>query len=228
VFAIRREFDLSGRQFDTLIRRGLQHLIAGPEQVISVPFDNLFQIGVSQNEQFIAIAGRAQVAVAPNDRRDGIYLFNRNTGDVKYLAQYDSRSESVGSLSVSDRGDLLVFEEKGTVLLFGGSDGQLTLIDHHPGRLPTLLPDGSGYIFSYRGRLILTNDVTKRQLFSVPSVVGAIRVSPDSQFVAFGVDLSGDLSSTQLRICEVKTLTCVEGPKYSDWIAGRETFWMIQ
>jgi Tol biopolymer transport system component len=203
-------------------------LIAGPEQVISVPFDNLFQIGVSQNEQFIAIAGRAQVAVAPNDRRDGIYLFNRNTGDVKYLAQYDSRSESVGSLSVSDRGDLLVFEEKGTVLLFGGSDGQLTLIDHHPGRLPTLLPDGSGYIFSYRGRLILTNDVTKRQLFSVPSVVGAIRVSPDSQFVAFGVDLSGDLSSTQLRICEVKTLTCVEGPKYSDWIAGRETFWMIQ
>jgi hypothetical protein len=90
------------------------------------------------------------------------------------------------------------------------------------------MPDGQGFVYADRTELILNTGESRRELLSAPNVVGSIRVSPDSAFVAFGIDLFGDLSSTQLRICDLKTLACVDGPKYSDWIAARETFWVRQ
>jgi hypothetical protein len=72
----------------------------------------------------------------------------------------------------------------------------------------------------------LKDQKASRTLLSVRNVVGGIRVSPDAQFVAFGIDLSGDLSTSQLNVCELSTQSCVAGPKYTDFIAGRETFWI--
>lgn len=227
LFAVRREFDSSGRrQLDTLIRREVSPAGMGPEEVISTPFDNVFQCAPSQNEKFIAIAGRPRRNSTAKDTEDGVFLFDRDRGSIQYLAPYNNRSEDIHSLNVNDHGDLVLYEDKGTILTFATPSGQPTLINRHPGRLPVLLPEGQGYIYSDRGQLILADGTTKHQLFSAPNVVGGIRLSPDAHFVAFGVDLSGDLSSSQLKVCELNTLACVDGPKYSDWIAGRETFWI--
>ena len=65
----------------------------------------------------------------------------------------------------------------------------------------------------------------KRELLPAPKLVGGIRVSPDGRFVAFGVDEYGDLSETHLRICELNLKACMDGPKYTEWIAGKETYW---
>ena len=122
----------------------------------------------------------------------------------------------------------MIYEDKGVVLTFTGSNGELAQTAHHPGILPVLMPDGRGYIYADGAQLFLNTDGSSRQLLSVRNLVGAIRVSPDSAFIAFGIDHFGDLSSTQLRICELKTLDCVDGPKYWEWVAGRETFWIQQ
>ena len=63
----------------------------------------------------------------------------------------------------------------------------------------------------------------KHDISGSPGVVGGIRVSPDGKFLAFGEGFSG---YTRLRICELGTRTCQEGPTYTEWIAGRETFWI--
>lgn len=224
LFGVRRDFDQRGIPLDTLVRRELQKSGPGPEEIVSVPFDNVFQCAVSPNERFIVIAGRRQGL--PKEKRDGIFLYSRTDKRGQYLGPYASRGEDVRSINVSDIGDLVIYEDKETVLIFGEKNGELTLIDRHAGKLPVLMPDGRGYIYSDGGQLILNESKTKHGLLSAPNLVGAIRVSPDSQFIAFGMDLFHNLSSTQLRICEVKTRVCIDGPKYSDWIAGRETFWI--
>lgn len=226
LFASRRELDRRGNVSDTLIRRELRTSGAGPEEILPVPFTALFQFAVSLNERFMVIAGRLQGPTIAKDKRDGIFVLNRSTGSVHPLAPYASRTQDIRSFNVSDAGDLVIYEDKEAVMIFTGSDGHLTLTDHHAGKLPVLMPDGRGYVYSDRGQLILNDGKAKRKLLSSPNVVGAIRVSPGAQFLAFGIDLFGDLSSTELRICELKALACVDGPKYSDWIAGRETFWV--
>jgi hypothetical protein len=224
LFAIRREFNERGIPLDSLVRRELKTTGPGPEEVIASPFDNITQCAVSFNENVIAIAGRLRGGT--KDRRDGVFLYSRVSGNVQYLAPFNNLTEDIRSLNVSDRGDLLLYEDKGTVMLFKGPIGHLVASEQHPGKLPVLLPDGSGYIYFDRGQLILNEGNATRELLSVPNLVGAIRVSSDAQFVAFGVDLFGNLASTQLRICQLKTLGCIDGPKYSDWIAGKETFWI--
>jgi hypothetical protein len=48
LFAVRRQFDASGlHQFDTLIHRELRSSDASSEEIILVPFENLFQFAVS-------------------------------------------------------------------------------------------------------------------------------------------------------------------------------------
>jgi hypothetical protein len=226
LFASRREFDRRGNVFDTLIRRGLEKSGATTEEILPVPFTALFQFAVSPNERFMVIAGRLQDPSVEKDKRDGIFLVTRNTGSVHPIAPYPSLSQDFRSFNVSDAGDRVIYEDKETVMIFTGSDGHLTLTDHHAGKLPVLMPDGRGYIYSDRGQLILNDGKAKRELLRIPNVVGAIRISPDAQFMAFGVDPSGNLASTELKICELKTLACTDGRTYTDWIAGQETFWL--
>ena len=226
LFACRREFDSRGIPLDTLVRRELQASGPREEEIVPIPFTNLFQFAVSPNESFMVIAGRLQDPSVPRDKRDGIFVLNRKTGGLHPIAPYASLSQDIRSFNVSDDGDRVIYEDNGSVMIFSGPGGQTVSKDHHPGKLPALMPDGRGYVYLGGSELILNDGQTKRQLLSVSNVVGAIRVSPEAQFIAFGVDLFGDLSLSQLRICEVKTLACVDGPKYTDWIAGRETFWI--
>jgi hypothetical protein len=176
----------------------------------------------------MVIAGRLQDQKVDKDKRDGIFVLDRNTDTIHQIVPYASRSQDVRSLNVGDRGDLVIYEDKGFVLTYTGANGELAPIGRQPGNFPVLMPDGQGFVYADRTELILNTGESRRELLSAPNVVGSIRVSPDSAFVAFGIDLFGDLSSTQLRICDLKTLACVDGPKYSDWIAARETFWVRQ
>ncbi len=228
LFASRREFSARGTVRDTLIRRELTSAGAGPEETISVPFTALFQFAVSPNERFFVIAGRLQDTNVDKEKRDAIFVLDRKTGALDRIALYASLGQDVRSLNVGDKGDLVIYEDKGAVLTFTGAGGNRRLASRHSGRFPALMPDGGGYIYAESAQLILDEGETKRDLWSVPNLVGAIRVSPDSHFIAFGIDLFGDLSSTQLRVCELKTRGCENGPKYADWIAARETFWIQQ
>ncbi len=226
LFASRREFNARGNVHDTLIRRQLTSSGAGPEEAVPVPFSAFFQFAVSSNEAFLVIAGRLQDPTVDKDKRDGIFVFDRRTGALDRIAPYTSLGQDVRSLNVDDRGDVVIYEDKGNVLTFTGTGGSRELASHHPGKFPALMPDGRGYIYTDGRQLILHEREAERVLLKVPNVVGAIRVSPNSQFIAFGVDLFGDLSSTKLRVCELKAMTCEDGPRYADWIAGRETFWI--
>jgi hypothetical protein len=226
LFAVRREFSRRGDQFDTLIRRELQASQPGPEEIVPAPFSSLFQFAVSPNERFMVIAGRLAEPDVAKDKRDGIFLLNRTAGSVHPIAPYASLSRDIRSFNVSDAGDTVIYEDNETVMIFTGLGGHLTLTDHHAGKLPVLMPDGQEYVYSDRGQLISNKGKARRELLSISNVVGAIRISPDGQFMAFGVDPLGNLASTELKICELKTLACVNGPTYTESIAGREAFWL--
>jgi len=228
MFATRRQFDTRGYVFDTLIRRELKPSGPASEEIVPVPFAVLFQFAVSSNERFMVIAGRPKDSGTEGDERDGLFLLDRTDVSVRPVAPYEALSQGVRSLNVNDLGDRVIYEDNGTVMVFAGVDGLLRLADHHAGTLPVLMPDQRGYIYSFRGQLILKDGQKRHELLNASDVVGAIRVSPDGQFIAFGVDLFHNLNLTRLTICDLKERTCMEGPKYSDWIAGRETYWIKQ
>ena len=87
------------------------------------------------------------------------------------------------------------------------------------------MPNGKGYFYANDESLLWDNGKSKREILSATHVIGAIRVSPDANFVAFGVGVERD-GETQLRVCDLRTKACVNDPRYVDWIAGRETFWI--
>jgi len=224
LFAVRRVFDRRGLEppRDTLIRRSLEGA-GGDEEIISLPLVNIFRCAVSTNERFMIIAGRLKDP-AVGTLRDGIFILDRSNGEVQYVAPYPKAgsNEDIRSLNVSDQGNVVLYEDAGIIVAFVG-EKRLTFAERHPGKFPVLMPDGQAYVYADRGRLILNDRKAEREVLRIPEIAGAIRVSPDGNFVAFGVESGGD---TQLRICELSTQKCVDGPKYQDWIAGRETFWI--
>jgi hypothetical protein len=164
---------------------------------------------------------------AAEGKRDAIFLFERSGGSVRFVAPYASLAQDVRSLNVSDGGDLVIYEDRGTVMRFEGSVGPLVLVRRHPGQLPVLMPHGRGYVYA-EGAWLISNDGrgSRRDLIRASRVVGGIRISPDGRFLAFGEDPRGNMGITQLRICELDSLACVNGPEYGESIAGQETFWI--
>jgi len=225
LFAVRRQFDASGfHQFDTLIRRELRSSDASSEEIIFVPFEALSQFAVSPNERLMVIAGRFREPNAPGKKQDGIFLLDRETGNVQPIASYDSLSVQIRSFNVSDHG-AVIYEDDGAIVTFERLEGRTNRVERHPGRLPALMPNGQGYFYANAESLILDDGKSKREILHATHVIGAIRVSPDASFVAFGVGVEQD-GETQLRVCDLRTKACVNGPRYVDWIAGRETFWI--
>jgi hypothetical protein len=173
----------------------------------------------------IIVAGRLGETIT-NDARDGIFVLSVHGGNIKYVAPYPGGSfnADVRSLNISDQGDVAIYEDRGTIMILTASATQFSPAEHHPGHFPTLMPNGKDYIYENQGSLMLSDRKITRTLFSVPKVVGAIRISPDGHLVAFGVERSTEV--TQLKICILSSHICTTGPEYTDWIAGRETFWM--
>jgi hypothetical protein len=184
---------------------------------------NYFQFAVSPNETFMLIGGRLKNA--PKDQADGLFLLNMKRGGIEFVAPYPRAglNEDIRSLNVSDRGDVILYEDGGAVLIYTRPRTSLALTERHSGHFPALMPDGESYVYADRGWLILSNSREKRELIRAPTVVGAIRISPDGGFAAFGV---GSIEYSHLRICELDAIACVDGPEYTEWIAGRETFWL--
>jgi hypothetical protein len=229
LFAVRRVNDmrLPSMVEDTLLRRPVTPSGVGPEEVINSPFVNIFQFSVSSNERYLAVAGRLRDAV--EGKRDAIFLFNRSAGTAQFVAPYASLAQDIRSLNVSDGGDLVIYEDRGTVMRFEAPGGRLALVDHHPGRLPVLMPRDHGYIYAEGERLVLNDGKgVRHELIRASKIVGGIRVSPDGHFLAFGMDIFGNLGITQLRICELDSQDCADGPKYEESIAGQGTFWISQ
>jgi hypothetical protein len=211
---------------DTLTRRDLGPDGPSGEKTISTPFSVFFQFAASSNERFLIVAGRLDSSNVTREERDGIFLLDLDSGHFDRVAPYASLGQDTRCLNVDDSGKMIVFEDNKTVVLFRKKDGKFILSAHHPGQFPALFPADGHYLYWDRGLLLLSEVEAPRELISLKNVVGAIRVSPDSEFVAFGIDVYGDLSSSKLRICDLKTLECVDGPLYDDFIAGRETFWI--
>jgi hypothetical protein len=209
---------------DILIRRSLKGSQIGPEENVDTPFIGIFQFAVSEDEKFMVVAGRLRNE--PTATYDAIFLFNKDKQSVEYVAPYASLNNGkVRSLNVSNGGNLVVYEDDGTIRKYERSNTHLTLTDHHPGQLPVLMPNGHGYIYANHGELLL-NDGSVKRLLPVSNIVGAIRVSPNGEFVAFGEDPSGHLGLMHLRVCDLESKACVEGREYSERIPGRETYWL--
>jgi hypothetical protein len=225
LFAQKRVFRESPQYLveDFLIRRSLEGFQVGPEETIENPFINFFQFAVSEDEKFMVVAGRLRGA--PKATRDGIFLFKRGERSALYIAPYESLNEKIRSLNVSNGGNLVIYEDDGTVMKFELSNGYFALTDHHPGQLPALVPNGHRYIYANDGELLLSDGSVKHRLLPASNIVGAIRVSPNGEFVAFGEDPAGNLGETRLTVCHVQSKTCLVARKYSARIAGRETFW---
>jgi hypothetical protein len=225
LFAVKRAFNAPGTLLeDKLVRRTIGRHGAGPEEVVPTPFGNFLQYAISFNENFLVVAGRLKDA--PEEKRDAIFLFNRKAGSALSITPYPSRTEDMRSLSVSDQGDRVVYEDHGIVKVVAILKTGSKLLESHPGQFPVLAPEGHAYIYTYGGWLIRKSGKVTHQLLRASNVVGAIRISPDDRFVFFGVDLFGDLSNSQLTVCALDSRACTAGPQYTDWVAGRETFWL--
>lgn len=224
LFAVRRTFYQSSPPKDTLVRRAIGASI-GREEVIAVPFAAIFQCAVSPNEASLLIAGRFADGPA---KRDGIFLVQRGDSKAKFVAPYAGAglNESIGSLNVNDRGDVIVYEDGGSIVELAGPGGRWTVSARRAGRFPALMPDGRTYVYSDNGWLIENVGKKGHRLFRLPELVGAIRASPDGELIIFGTRTPKESSLTQLRVCELRSGDCVDGPKYSERIAGRETFWI--
>lgn len=223
LFAFKRTFGEDGF-IDTLVRRELAN---GSEETLPTPFVNFFQYAVSPGGEYIVTAGRRKASERPRDWTDGIFLFSLHSGRLEWIAPYNGASfnRDIRSLNVADGGNVVIYEEAGTVLRWTRINGRLVEADRHPGEFPVLLPNGDAYLYIHNGRLLRRAENEQRDLFVMPQVVGALRVSPDGLFVAFGTQIrSGE--GTQLRVCEINSGACADGPTYSQWIAGRETFWI--
>ena len=228
LYGVQRLFDSSGHgpTHDSIVRRPLTGSSLGPEEVVVSPFQNVFAGAVSQNEKYMVVVGRLRdISAETRTNRDGVYLWDRSTKAVRRVASAPDAglTEDIRSLSVNDKGDLVVYESRGEVLRFAASGSRLTQADQHHGRFPVLMPGGVAYVYWDRGWLMMNDAKGKHELLPVENVVGAIRVSPTGGLVAFGVESGGNSS---LRICEIQTRICLDGPNYRDWIPGRETYWM--
>jgi hypothetical protein len=226
LFAVRRTFDGRNPPEDTLIRRTLTGSSVGPEEILSSPFQNVFSGAASPSEKYMLIVGRSrEPSTLPWASRDGVYLWDRSTNAVGRVAAAPNAglTEDFKSLNVNDRGDIIVYEDRGEVKRLAASGSQLTQTEQYSGRFPTLMPDGKSYLYWDHGWLMMSDANGKHEVLPVENMVGGLRVSPAGGLVAFGVDSRGGSS---LRICEIKTKTCLDGPVYVDWIAGRETFWI--
>ncbi|HVP00541.1 MAG TPA: hypothetical protein VMT15_20855 [Bryobacteraceae bacterium] len=224
LFAVRRTFYQSSPPKDTLLRRVIGASI-GREEVIPIPFVAIFQCAASPNEKLILIAGRLSEG---SDKRDGIFLVQRGDGKAEFVAPYvgGGLNESIRSLNVNDQGDMIVYEDGGSIVEFAGPRGHWTVGARSAGRFPALMPDGRTYVYSDNGWLIENVGKERHRLFRLPEITGAIRASPDGGLIEFGTRSPRKSSITQLRICELRSGDCVDGPKYSEWIAGREAFWI--
>jgi hypothetical protein len=153
---------------------------------------------------------------------------NRRDFSIEYVAPFENAAlnESVRSLNVADRGDMVLYEQSGLVVRMARVQGHFVSARHDTGRFPTLMPSEKAYVYIDHGWLVWSDGNVKRELLRVPKVIGGVRVSPDGRFVAFGVDASAPAGLTHLRICELNSGTCVQGPAYDEWLPGRETFWI--
>jgi hypothetical protein len=223
--AVRREFDPGAPSKDTLIRREIGESI-GPEEIIPTPFAAIFQCAVSRNEKFILVAGR--LGEAATKKRDGIYLLTKGSPNAEFVAPYPGAglNGAIRSLNVNDDGDVVVYEDAGSIVELVGSGKHRVVTALHSGAFPTLMADGRTYLYCEDGRLIEGGGKLRRSILKVPEIRGGIRTIPDGKFVAFGMNVAGEPGITQLRICELTSRKCVDGPKYSEWVAGRETFWI--
>jgi hypothetical protein len=224
LFGITRTFYGRTPPTDALVRRALGESV-GPEESIATPMANYFQFAVSPNETFMLIGGRLKNA--PKGQADGLFLLNMKSGGIEFVAQYPRAglNEDIRSLNVSDGADIILYEDGGTVLRYTRSELHITLAERHSGHFPALMPDGKSYVYADHGWLMLSAGGEKRELIRAPTVVGAIRVSPDGGLAAFG---TGSIEYSHLRVCELDAKACADGPGYDEWIAGRETFWLKQ
>lgn len=108
---------------------------------------------------------------------------------MEYLAPCPNGglNEAIRSLNVSDTGNFLVYEDGGTVNVLTESRQGRRQTARHPGQFPALMPDRAAYVYVDHGWLILKENESTRELLPVADVVGAIRISPDGRFVAFGI-----------------------------------------
>jgi hypothetical protein len=149
------------------------------------------------------------------------------SGGIEFVAPYPRAglNEDIRSLNVSDGADIILYEDGGNVLRYTRSDKGIELAERHPGHFPALMPDGESYVYAEHGWLMLSRGKEKRGAIRAPTVLGAVRISPDGRFAAFG---TGSIEYSHLRVCELDRSVCVDGPGYDEWIAGRETFWLRQ
>jgi hypothetical protein len=223
-FGFTRTFYGGAPPTDALVRRVLGESV-GPEENIATPLSNFFQFAVSPDETLMLIGGRLKNA--PKGQADGLFLLNMKGAGIEFVAPYPrgGMNEDIRSLSLSDGAKIVLYEDGGSILKYTRSPAGLALADRHSGHFPALMPEGASYLYADHGWLMLSNGREKRELIAAPTVVGAIRISPDGGFVAFG---AGSSEYSHLRVCELDTKECVDGPAYTEWIAGRETFWIRQ
>jgi hypothetical protein len=223
LFGFTRSFYGSTPPTDALVRRALGESV-GPEENIATPLSNFFQFAMSPNERFMYVGGSKR---SEDGRTDGLFLLDRESGGIEFIAPYPGAglNENIRSLNVSDRGDILLYEDGGTVLEYTRSELRVTLAERHSGQFPALMPDGKSYVYADHGWLMLSTGREKREVIRAPTVIGAIRISPDGRFAAFG---TGSIEYSHLRVCELDRSMCVDGPGYDERIAGRETFWLRQ
>lgn len=218
LYAVRRG---TRGELDLWVRRGTVGGQFGDEESVPLPFDNIFQFGVSPNEEWTALAGRIHGPGIEYRDRDGIYLVGLKDGTASKLAPYDALDSGVRSIGVTDERQV-VFERSGTVMAFELDHGVMKLAASHPGSFPSFTHDGRGsYVFWNDGWIILRTGQEERTVLREKKVVGAMRVSPGGRFVSFGVELFG----TTLKVCDLANGACAYGANYWDRIAGRETFW---
>jgi len=227
MYGVRRQHDLhsSSIAIDTLVRRGFTPSGPGEEEVLDSPFVNIVDLGVSRKGTMMLIVGRPQSAGRGSG--DGIFLYNRGSHDLSFIEGLSLSDNEVSALNVNEDGSMLLYQEGKFVKTVIRSNGRVTFSGSHAGRFPVLMPDGQSYIYENSGKIILRRRSESRTLIAQERVVGGIRLSPDARFIAFGIDLYGNLGDTQLSICDVATPLCVRGPVYVDRIAGRATYWAM-
>lgn len=227
LFAMKREFGPVGLPRDTVLRRTL-HDDVGPEELVLTPFANVFRWGVSQDERLMIIAGRLKDRGPGDPKRDGLFLLRRATGEAEYVAPWEKGglNSSVRSLNVSNRGELVVYEDGGTIVTLRRLNGAFKADMRHPGQLPALMADGNAYVFAQHGSIVWSDGRTSKDILPARNVMGGIRPSPGGDFIAFGTSSDEHKAAPHLDVCEVASKTCVAGPNYDDWVPGRETYWV--
>jgi hypothetical protein len=217
---------------DVLVRRRLEGAV-GPEEVVSTPFRNYFQLSISPNERFVIAAARATGMREGKDQGDAIYLMDLQNNAFLRVADYHDagKNDTIRNLNVNDSGNMVVYEEAGTVLRYTrGANGGFTVEDRHAGEFPVLLPTGGAYLFLNHGHLVRSEGSKRTDLVPIPAGANTLRISPDGRWAFFrirGVGGSMPWSLSQympLRICNLMSLACFDRPDGID----RQAFWIIR